>query len=205
MHREARDSRRIACYRQVWLRGRSLKRKGPHPNRAAIFVWDGDAMIPLPRFKRLCDQLYAVHEEYPLVVLENRSQASHNHYFAALAEAHANLAEEYARKYPTPEHMRSSALVEEGYCTETDHVLDTPKDAKAFAIMLRRAAPYSIIKISGSVVKEFQPVSQSRAAMKKQPFEDSKAAVLARVAAWSRTTPAQLNREADRQVGKRRA
>lgn len=181
-----------------------MKRNGPHPNRAAIFVWDGDVMIPLPRFKKLCDQLYAVHEEYPLVVVENRSQSSHNHYFAALSEAHANLAEEFAARYPTPEHLRAAALVEEGFCTEVDHVLDTPKDAKAFAIMLRRASPYSIIRISGTVVKEFQAVSQSRAAMKKQEFEDSKAAVLARVAAMARTTPAQLRKEADRQVGKRR-
>lgn len=181
-----------------------MRRKGPHPNRAVVYTWDGDVMIPLPRFKRLCDELFAVHEEYPLVVVENRSQASHSHYFAALTEAHANLAEEFAAKYPTTEHMRAGALVEEGLCTEVDHVLDTPKDAKAFAIMLRRASPYAIIRISGNVVKEFQPFSQSRSAMKKNEFEDSKAAVLARVASWARTTPGQLNKEADRQVGKRR-
>lgn len=172
------------------------RRKGPHPNRAVVFTWDGDAMIPLPRFKKLCDQLYTVHEEYPLIVLENRSQASHNHYFAAIAEAHANLAEEWAAKFPTPEHMRARALVEEGYATETDYVLNDAAAARAFATVLRKKEPYNVIQISGNVVKEFAPLSQSTAAMKKQAFEDSKAAVLARVASWARTTPAQLNKEA---------
>lgn len=173
-----------------------MAKRGPHPNRAVVFVWDGDVMTPLPRFKRLCDQLFAVHEEYPLIVLENRSLASHNHYFASIAEAFENLSEEHAARFPSAEHMRATALVEEGLCTEQDYILDTPKEAKSFAIALRKKEPYNIIKISGNVVKEFVPLSQSTGAMKKAAFEDSKAKVLARVASWARTTPAQLNKEA---------
>lgn len=182
-----------------------------NPNRAVLFVWDGDVMIPLPRFKRMCDQLFAVHEEYPLIVLENRSMASHRHYFAAVAEAWENLSEEHTHdgqgnvRFPTSEHLRAWALVEAGYATETKYVMDTPKDAKQLAIMLRKKEPLAIIRVRGNVVQEFIPESQSTGSMKKQAFEDSKAAVLAIVAPMARTTPAQLHREAEQQTGRKRA
>lgn len=171
------------------------KRLRPRP---VVFVWDGDSMIPLPRFKRLCDQQFAVHEEYPLVILEERSQASHNHYFAALTEAWRNLAEEHAVKYPTVEHLRADCLVKAGFCQETDYVLADKKEARKLAVDLRKMNPYSIIKVSDNVVKHFEPESQSRPAMKKDRFEDSKAEVLSIAAAMARTTPAELKKNAGR-------
>lgn len=178
-----------------------------HPNRAVLFVWTPEgSMVPLPRFRKLCDELYAVHEEYPLVVLENRNMASHNHYFAALAEGHANLAEEFAGKFPTSEHLRAWALVEAGFFSETEYKWETKADAKKFAIALRKKEPLARISFSedGKTVVERLPQSQATSAMKKQDFEDSKAAVLAIVAAMARTTPAQLHKEAERATGRRR-
>lgn len=181
------------------------KRPRHNPNKPVIFVWDGDVMVPLPRFRKRCDELYAVHEEYPLVVLENRNMASHNHYFAALSEGHENLAEEFAGKYPTPEHLRAWALVEAGFYDEREYEMDTPQDAKRLALMLRTKEPLARLTIKGSTVVERVPKSQSTAAMKKQEFEESKNAVLAIVAAMARTTPAQLHREAERITGRKRA
>lgn len=172
--------------------------KKPFRPRPVVCVWDGNVMIPLPRFKRLCDSQFAVNEEYPLAIVENRSMASHNHYFAELSEAFDNLTEEHAKRFPDPEALRSWALVQTGYCTEVDHVADSPAEARKMAATIRRYSPYTVIKISGNVVKVFEPLSQSLAAMKKQPFEDSKRAVLDLVAAMARTTPAELKKNAGR-------
>jgi len=172
--------------------------KKPFRPRPVVFTWDGDAMIPLQRFRGLCDQQFAVHEEYALQIVENRSQASHNHYFAALADAFSNLAEEYAGRFPTAEHLRSWALVEAGYATENDTVCDSPAEARKLAATIRRYSPYAISRLSGNVVKIFEPESQSMAAMKKERFEASKADVLAIVSAMARTTPAELKKNAGR-------
>jgi hypothetical protein len=180
-----------------------------HPNRPVVFVWtEHGTMVPLPRFRKLCDELYAVHEEYPLVVLENRNMASHNHYFAAVAEGFQNLAEEFAGKYPTAEHLRADCLIEAGYYAETVwRGWGSKADAHRFALSLRKKEPMARISFrdGGLTVVERTALSQSTAAMKKQEFEDSKAAVLAIVAAMARTTPAQLHREAERITGRKRS
>lgn len=172
--------------------------KRPLRPRPVVFVWTGDHMVPLPRFQRLCDQQFAVHEEYPLAIVENRNMASHNAYFAQLSTAFDNLAEEHAKRFLDAEALRSWALVQTGYCTEVDHVADGPAEARKLALTMRRYSPYAIIKVSGNVVKVFEPLSQSVAAMKKQPFEDSKRAVLELVASMARTTPAELKKNAGR-------
>jgi hypothetical protein len=170
-------------------------------SRPAVFVWDGDHMIPLPRFKLLCDRQFVVHEEYVLEPVVNRSMASHNHYFAALGDAWDNLAEEFDGKFPTPEHLRAHALVKTGWCTETDTVCDTPKEAKSLAALIRRLSPYAVIQISGNVVKVFEPVSQQMHgpnAMRKEAFEDSKNDVLNYVAGMTHSTPRELKKNAGR-------
>lgn len=176
-----------------------------HPNRPVIFVWSPEGyMIPLPRFRKLCDQIYAVHEEYPLVIVENRSMKSHNAYFAQIEEAWKNLPEDLSPKYPSSEHLRAWALVETGWCTEEQTIFDTEKDAKKFAVALRnsqrrtRGAPITIIRVHGNIVQEFTPMSQSTAAMKKIPFEQSKKDVLDYLLGLIGTTARDLRNNAGR-------
>lgn len=166
--------------------------------RAVVFTWDGDVMIPLPRFRDLCNKQFVVHEEYPLSIVENRSLASHNHYFAALNEGWQNLNEQDAKRFPTPETLRAWCLVECGYCTDTRYVMDTPKDAKSMGLLLRKLSPLAVITIKGNIVVHYEAESQSAAAMKKERFEASKAEVLALVASMSRTTVAELKKNAGR-------
>lgn len=180
------------------LADRGLIVRKPQRIRPVACVWNGEHFIPLPRFKRLCDSQFEVNEEYALIPSEDRSMSSHRGYFAQLKEAWNNLAEEYANGYPTPEHLRSAALIETGYCTESNFVMDNPKEARALGIALRRMSPLAIIRISGNVVKHFEAESQSCAAMKKEKFEQSKRDVLQHVAAMARTTPAELKKNAGR-------
>lgn len=172
--------------------------KRPHRIRPVMFVWNGQVMTPLPRFQRLCDAQFAVHEEYPLIPLEERSQASHNHYFAALTEAYMNLAEEYAQEFDSVEHLRAWCLCKAGFCTQTRYVLNTAEDARQMREALKEQSKSTIVKVAGNVCTVFAPLSQSRPAMKKEPFEASKHEVLAIAASMARTTPAELKKNAGR-------
>lgn len=166
--------------------------------RPILFVRVDNHMVPLPRFQRLFDEMYAIGEEYPLMPLEERSQASHNHYFAALTEAFDNLAEEYAQEFNGFDHFRDWCLCREGYCTSKRYVMNTAEDARIFRDAMKEDNANAIIRIEGNVATVYRPMSQSRPAMKKQLFEDSKRDVLARAASMARTTPTQLKKEAGR-------
>lgn len=166
--------------------------------RPVLCVWDGEHFIPLPRFKRLCDQQFCVHEEYALIPSEERSMTSHRGYFAQVKEAWKNLSEEFDGRFPTPEHLRAWALVQTGYATEASYVLDSENEAKHLAVMLRRMSPLAVIRISDRVVQHFEAESQSVSAMRRERFEASKKAVLELVASMANTTERELRENAGR-------
>src|SRR5690349_16725152 len=82
------------------------------------YQWTGEAMEPLPRFRRIADRVFVIGEEYALVEHKERSAASHAHYFAAVNEAWKNLSEEAAERFPTADHLRKYALIKAGYRDE---------------------------------------------------------------------------------------
>jgi hypothetical protein len=169
--------------------------------RPIICIWDGQHMIPLPRFERLCASQFVVNEEYPLMLVENRSLASHNHYFASLTEAFDNLAEEYAQEFDSVEHLRAWCLCMEGFCTQTRYELNTAADARVLRDVLKVQDKATIVKINGSVAIVYTPESQAMYGpnrMHKDRFQASKDAVLARAASMARTTPAELKQNAGR-------
>lgn len=122
----------------------------------------------------------------------------HRGYFAALKDAWMNLPEGEQERYPSPEHLRAWALVETGFCTETNYVMDDEKGARRLAADLRRMSPYSIIRLSGNVVRLFEPESQAVASANKERFGMQTRAVLDLVASMARTTPAELKKNAGR-------
>lgn len=172
--------------------------RGRPRERPIAVVWTGQHFVPLPRFQRLCDQQFEVNQEVAIIRSEERNMSRHRGYFASIREAWKNLAEEYDGRFPSPEALRAFALVEAGYCVETDYVMDNPKEARKLAMDIRRMSPFSIIKLSGNVVKHFEPESQAVPAMKREVFEASCKAVLEIVASMSRSTPAQLRKNADK-------
>lgn len=167
--------------------------------KPVLCLWDGDHFVPLARFKALCDRQFAVGEEYPLEVVENRSMAGHRGFMASVAEGWANLSEENAPRFPSPEHLRKWALVQCGYASLEETVLDSEKDARKFAAMIRRHEEYAVIRVKGNVVQVWTPRSQAMYGpdrMKRPEFEESSRAVLDLIASMSRTTRGELNREA---------
>lgn len=164
--------------------------------RPVFLKWTGEVFVPEPSFKAYCGREYKVNEVYPMIVEEDRSEASHNHYMASVAEGFNNLSEENAKRFPTPTHLRKWCLVQCGYCTETNFVLKDKKEARKLATEIRKRDEYAVMTIRDNVLTVWDAESQSKAAMKKEPFEKSKREVLDLIAGMARTTSAQLNREA---------
>ena len=166
--------------------------------RTLVLNWDGEVFRPAPAFLAYCNREYVVGETYHLAPVEERSQASHRQYFAAVAEGFNNLNEESAKRFPSSEHLRKWALVQCGYCIRADYPLKNEKEARKLAADIRDLDEYAVIKPDGDVVTVWRAQSQSMAAMKKDNFEKSKRDVLDLISAMARTTTATLYKEGRR-------
>lgn len=160
------------------------------------FTWDGEAMIP--RRPRIADRYYIVGEDYSLVIHEDRSTSTHNHEFAWLHEAWTNLPESLADLYPTAEHLRKRALIEAGYYDE--QVVDVGSRAAALrvAAAIRSREEFSLVITRGPIVVIRTAKSQSRRAMNKAEFQDSKTKIMDIIAAMIGTPADALARNAGR-------
>lgn len=146
------------------------------------------AMVPLRRYEKVAQRQFVEAEEYPLVVLETRSRASHNAYFAQVNDAFDNLPEDIQARWQNPNHLRKWTLIQLGWYDENEINWDTPIDAMRCARMYRQwdeklpqnERDYARIWCPSNSTKVIVRVakSQSASAMGKQAFEDSKRAVL---------------------------
>lgn len=129
---------------------------------------------------RRADLAYVVGEVYPLQVEQQRSQATHNHEFAAIADMWASLPERY-RDEPwaqSPEHLRKYALIRCRYCDTQTYACGSRAEAERWARNLRPLDEYSIVTVEGTTVYRFTAQSQSRKAMGAKLFQESKTAIL---------------------------
>ena len=145
-----------------------------------VFVWDGDAMVPMKRFAKTCDQVFVVHEYYRMDVIKERSRKSHNHYFACIHSAWLNLPEKYAMEpwAQTEDHLRYYALIKTGWFDSLTHACGTQAEAQRWAARLRPLHEYSIVVARGSIVVVYTAKSQSKPAMGARDFQKSKVDVL---------------------------
>lgn len=177
--------------------------------RPVTFVWDGNHMVPLPRFKRQCDAQFVVNEEYPLMILEARSRKSHNHFFACVHEAWSNLPEsesqrvnpktgEIVERFPTAEHLRKWALIKAGFCRHTSFPCGGAESAMNLATFIRSHSEFAVISVSNDVVDVYDAESQSATAMGRERFQESKNAVLEILSEMIRAKPSELQKMGDR-------
>lgn len=157
------------------------------------FRWDGESMVPLPRFARLADREFVIGQDYALVEHHERSDASHRHYFACIREAWLNLPEDKADQYASPEHLRKWALIKAGYRDERSLACSSKAEAIRLAAFLRPRDDYSVVIVREALVIEYTAKSQSVKAMGKADFQASKDAVLAVLADLIGTDPASLS------------
>ena len=143
-----------------------------------IYTWDGDVMIPLKRFAKLCDDQFVIGEEYRLEVREDRSMRSHSHFFAELTEVWRNLSDEHAERFPTMDHLRRWCLIKAGYRDERSIVCSSKAEAQRVAAFMRPADEFAVVTVNEAVVTFYTAKSQSVRAMGRKDFQESKQAVL---------------------------
>jgi hypothetical protein len=156
------------------------------------------AMVPLARYVNAAARQYHEGEEYPLVMLETRSRASHNQYFAELNEGFLNLPENISARWPTAEHLRKWLLIETGWFNESEIDCASPKHAQQTAGLIRSFDEYARISVHGSKVIIRRAKSQSLNAMGKSDFEASKKDVRDLLESFIGIRPGSLKKEAGR-------
>ena len=140
--------------------------------------WTGAEFVPWQL--HVARKHYEPGGTYQLIAHDERSQASHNSYFASLDSRWQTLPESLAAEYPTSESLRHKVLIHCGYCDERDWVLPTDAVATQFAAALIEADDqcYTIVEVRGRVVRRYRAQSQAFRAMGKAKFEESKSRVL---------------------------
>ncbi len=145
-----------------------------------LLQYDGDGMfVPCSPFHaRSADKHYVVGEQYRMVEQHERSDVSHNHYFASIKNGFDNLPDEMLEEFPTTEHLRKKALIRKGYRDERDHVCPTKADAERLVVFIRPMDAYAIVIQRDCVVRVWTAKSQSKRAMGAAEFQQSKQDVL---------------------------
>lgn len=133
-------------------------------------------MRPLSR--AAADQYYCIGEVYLLEPLQERSMASHRHYFAVVREAWRNLREEDAERFMTDDALRYYALIRTGWRDERSLVLASNAEAIRVASFMRPLDPYAVVLVRENVVIEYRAKTQSIRGMGKDDFTKSKSDVL---------------------------
>jgi hypothetical protein len=158
--------------------------------------WDGESFVPMKRFAKACDQELVVGKVYCLDTVEDRSLASHRRYFAALNDAWANLREDLAEEYPSPEHFRKKLLVKAGYAKERVVVCSSKAQAHDIAAAFHDVDEYCVAIPFENVLKIYTAESQSMRAMGKKRFLESADKVLALAAEMIGAKPEDLGKAA---------
>ncbi len=110
---------------------------------------------------------------------KQRSIASHNGYFAELAELYHTLPHGVTDRLNLDQ-FRKHALIKTGWRDESSHPCATRAEAERWAARLRRLlTDYAVIFIDGTTVVVWTAKSQSKRAMGKGAFQRSKDDVLA--------------------------
>ncbi len=141
-------------------------------------MFHGGHFIPLASHKRYVADTYGDGEVVTLSPVEERSYASHGHYFALLHQAWINLPEEYAERFPSEEHLRKWCLIKSGHRDERTTVCASKAEAERVAAFIKPIDDYAIVVAREATVIVWTAKSQSMRAMGKDAFQQSKDDVL---------------------------
>lgn len=139
---------------------------------------EGDFRVMSNYWAARADKEFVVGEVYKMVEHHDRSDASHNHYFAAVKNGFDNLPDHMKGEYPTVEHLRKKALIRCGYRNERDIVLSSMAEAERVASFMRPMDDYCIVVPVNCVVRVWTAKSQKKSAMDAREFQQSKTDVL---------------------------
>lgn len=164
--------------------------------RPIPYRWTGDVWEPLKGWGSVCDREYVIGEVRRLADYEERSAASHSHYFAALHTAWQNLPEGQAERFPTAEHLRKWCLIKAGYCDQRTIVAGSKAEAQRIASFVRPLDEFALVVATEATVTVYTAQSQKHSAMGRKAFGESKNAVLDIVSAMVGVDVGELRKNA---------
>jgi hypothetical protein len=166
-------------------------------NTALPMRWDGESLTPINQhWAKQADRAYTVGEIYRVETIENRSAASHKHFFAQVRDAWLNLPPHLSEQFDSPEKLRKYALIKAGYCDERVLPCGSESEAKKVATFIAPLDDFAVVLTTGDVVRVYTAKSQSTRAMGKDAFQASKTAVLEIVSGMIGVKPDELGRAA---------
>lgn len=147
-----------------------------------VFRYEGDGQFQAQTayWRRRADIAYVVGETYEMVEHHDRSQASHNHEFAYIAELYSSIPDRFVNEpwAQSAEHLRKFALIRCRYCDTQTFTCGSKAEAERWARNLRPMDEYSIVTVEGTTVYRFTAQSQSKRAMGGKLFNESKQAII---------------------------
>jgi len=162
-----------------------------------LMRWTDDEVLkPVgPHWESVAARQFTIGENYRIVPVIDRSEASHRHFFAALHESWLNLPETVAASFPSEDHLRKYALIKAGYANSREFVAGSKAEALRLAAFMRSFDEYAVVTVLGAVVTVYTAKSQSAHAMDKETFQKSKQDCLDIVAAMIGVSSTDLARE----------
>ena len=140
--------------------------------------WDGENFTPTRGHARRADEHFVVGLVYSLEPIEQRSAATHRHYFATINDMWQSLPDHLADRFPTAEHLRKHGLIMAGYRDETTMVASSRAEALRLAAFIRPIDEFQIVSVNGPIVVRWTAKSQNMRAMDSKTFAAIKTAVL---------------------------
>lgn len=168
-------------------------------NAPLQFTYEGDGAFKAttPYGEKRADEQYVIGERYRLTEWHDRSEVTHAHQFAWLAEAWRNLPERYAMEpwAQTPEHLRKYSLIRCGFCKTDTYACGSKAEAERWARNLRPLDEYTIVTVQGTTVYRYSAESQAHRAMGAKRFQQSKQAILEFIAGLLEVDPSELEKQ----------
>lgn len=145
-------------------------------------TWTGTGFDVLYRDAKRADAELVIGQRYGVEVIEERSEASHKQFFAAVNEIWKNLPDDLAAEFPSAEALRKRALIVAGFRDERTIACSSRAEALRLAAFIRPMDDFALVVVSGSLVSVYTAQSQSKKAMGKERWEASKVAVFDKLA-----------------------
>src|SRR5690606_5859628 len=114
------------------------RRKEIDMSAPLLFRYEGEGEFRTASeyWAKRADIAYVIGETYKLVEHRDRSQSSHNHFFALISEAWQTLPDHLLEEYPTAEHLRKKMLIRCGYADERSIVCASKAEAQRVAAFI---------------------------------------------------------------------
>lgn len=142
-------------------------------------MFDGEAFRPLPNFLRLARQHYGEGEIVSMLRHEERSSATHRHFFSCVNDAWHSLPEALAESFSSADALRKFALIQTGHRDVSTTVCMFKTEAHRLAATMQQADDYAVIVVDGKLVTRMTAKSMDMKSMNKAEFARAKEDVLA--------------------------